>query len=77
MPVTRFGLEGYGVRRAGSFSGKPLATDGPHPVGIITRFGLEGYGVRRVGSFAGKTDSGGATPAVTDWLVRARRRGQR
>ena len=50
MPVTRFGLEGYGVRRAGSFSGKTL--EGSHPVGKITRFGLEGYGVRRAGSFS-------------------------
>jgi hypothetical protein len=58
--VTRFGLEGYGVRRAGSFSGKPAAGLGP-----ITRFGLEGYGVRRAGSFSGKppsTDLGGDEP---------------
>lgn len=53
MAYTRFGLEGYGVRRAGSFSGKVL-TDYSHPV---TRFGLEGYGVRRAGSFANKTVS--------------------
>lgn len=56
--VTRFGLEGYGVRRAGSFAGKAASEPGgPHPVGILTRFGLEGYGVRRAGSFAGKAST--------------------
>lgn len=44
---TRFGLEGYGVRRAGSFAGKPPAASHPHPVGRLTRLGMEGYGVRR------------------------------
>lgn len=57
-PYTRFGLEGYGVRRIISFSGKTPTVSSSHPVGIITRFGLEGYGVRRAGSFAGKTASG-------------------
>lgn len=76
--VTRFGLEGYGVRRVGSFADKtPGDTGGPHPVGIITRFGLEGYGVRRAGAFDGKTASTDDTGATTDWLVRARRRGCR
>ncbi len=56
VPTTRFGLEGYGVRRAGSFGGK-AGLDG-HPVSQITRFGLEGYGVRRAGSFAGKQAAG-------------------
>lgn len=54
---TRLGLEGYGVRRAGSFADKTAATT--HPVGRLTRFGLEGYGVRRAGSFAGKTAADG------------------
>jgi hypothetical protein len=57
VAVTRFGLEGYGVRRAGSFAGKSAAPT--HPVGRLTRFGLEGYGVRRAGSFAGKTEASG------------------
>lgn len=62
-PYTRFGLEGYGVRRAGSFAGKtPGVAGGPHPVGIITRLGLEGYGVRRAGSFAGRVP---AVPVTT------------
>lgn len=66
MPVTRFGLEGYGVRRAGSFSGKtPDAGSGPHPVGILTRFGLEGYGVRRAGDFSGKTSTEAPPPPPT------------
>jgi hypothetical protein len=56
VPVTRFGLEGYGVRRVGDFSNKtPDAGAGPHPVGVLTRFGLEGYGVRRAGDFSSKT----------------------
>jgi hypothetical protein len=56
VPVTRFGLEGYGVRRAGDFSGKTQApTSGPHPVGVITRFALDGYGARRAGDFSNKT----------------------
>ncbi len=66
MPVTRFGLEGYGVRRAGSFSGKtPDSGAGPHPVGILTRFGLEGYGVRRAGDFSGKTSTEAPPPPPT------------
>src|SRR4051812_44222211 len=54
---TRFGLEGYGVRRAGSFASKTqtASVGGPHPVGKITRLGFEGYGVKRAGSFSGKT----------------------
>lgn len=56
VPTTRFGLEGYGVRRASSFGGK-AGLDG-HPVSRITRFGLEGFGVRRAGSFAGKQGFG-------------------
>lgn len=77
QPVTRFGLEGYGVRRAGSFSGKPPDTgSGPHPVGVITRFGLEGYGVRRAGSFAGKAAST-ASGTDNDWFIILRRRRRR
>jgi hypothetical protein len=65
VPVTRFGLEGYGVRRVGSFSNKtPDAGAGPHPVGVLTRFGLEGYGVRRAGNFGSKT-VGAVTPTPT------------
>ncbi len=66
MPVTRFGLEGYGVRRAGSFAGKTPEGGGPHPVGVITRFGLEGYGVRRAGSFAGRAQQATGTLSVTE-----------
>ncbi len=57
---TRFGLEGYGVRPAGSFASKTIQA---HPVARITRLGMEGYGVRRAGSFAGK--SGAAPVSVT------------
>lgn len=52
MAATRFGLAGYGVRRTGSFAGKPLFV--APAVTPRTRFGLAGYGVRRAGSFAGK-----------------------
>ena len=73
MPFTRFGLEGYGVRRVGSFAGKTTFLFGPHPVSIITRFGLDAYGVRRAGSFTGKTTE--VISAVLDeWIIRARRR---
>lgn len=66
MPYTRFGLEGYGVRRAGSFAGKTAAPEyGPHPVGILTRFGIDAYGVRRAGSFAGKTEEVVIPPVVS------------
>lgn len=61
MATTRFGLEGYGVRRT-SFSPKPAA--GTSSTGPITRFGLEGYGVRRT-TFAPKpASSGGGTDAL-------------
>jgi len=52
VAVTRLGFDGYGVRRAGSFSAKAGET---HPVGIITRLSLDGYGARRAGTFSGKT----------------------
>jgi hypothetical protein len=48
--VSRFGLEGYGVRRAGSFDGKPA----PNYTGPVTRLGACGFGAQRAGSFAGK-----------------------
>lgn len=62
MPFTRFGLEGVGVRRAGSFAGKTAVFSGPHPVVILTRLSADGYGARRykADAFAGKTaDAGG------------------
>lgn len=59
VAVTRLGLDGYGVRRAGSFAGKTAAGAGAHPVGVIARLGLDGYGVRRAGDFSGKTAAGG------------------
>jgi len=63
VAVTRFGLEGYGVRRAGTFSAKTGAT---HPVGIITRLALDGYGARRAGTFSGKTpESTGPVVGIT------------
>ena len=67
MPYTRFGLEGYGVRRAGSFAGKTESAPG-RTVGIITRFGLEGYGVRRAGSFAGKTEAESGAQPVPEFI---------
>ena len=56
---TRFGLEGYGVRRSGSFAGKTPGL-GQHPVSILTRLSSDGYGARRyaAGAFAGKGGSG-------------------
>jgi hypothetical protein len=53
---TRTGLEGYGVKRAGSFANKVLP-GGPHLVGKLTRVGVEGYGVKRAGLFTGKFQS--------------------
>jgi hypothetical protein len=76
MAVTRFGLEGYGVRPAGSFSGKTVGAIATHPVGVITRLGLDGYGVRRAGTFGGKT-TGAVSSTYDDYIVRARRRGRR
>jgi hypothetical protein len=68
MAVTRLGLEGYGVRRAGSFAGKAAASS--HTVGILTRLALDGYGARRASSFAGKTpDTGPVTPPDTSQVV--------
>jgi len=67
--VSRLGLGGYGVRRAGSFAGKvPLLTvvdASSAPTGDVatlslpatgpkTRLGPAGYGTRRTTSFAGK-----------------------
>ena len=61
MPITQLGLGGYGVRRAGDFSGR-----GPeHPVGLITRFGLDGYGVRRAGDFSGRGAVGHPVGIIT------------
>lgn len=58
MAITRLSLDGYGARRAGSFSGKtPGAPSGPHPVGEITRLSLDGYGAKRTGSFSGRAGS--------------------
>ncbi len=53
---TRLGLDAYGVRPAGDFSGK---ASGVSPV-PITRLALDAYGARRAGSFFGKTPSVGA-----------------
>lgn len=78
--VTRLGLEGYGVRRAGSFGGKTPDVPSMHPVGIITRLGAEGYGVRRVvaGGFAGKTpDSGGGSVGISEYIYFCRHKGRR
>ena len=61
VPVSKFGLEGYGVHRGcGSFGGK--AGPDAHSVSILTRLSLDGYGARRAGSFAGKTPSGPGGP---------------
>lgn len=62
MTVTRFGLEGYGVRRV-AFSPKPPA--GVSGRGLFTRFGLEGYGVRRV-AFSPKPDGSGGGGGVVE-----------
>lgn len=77
--ITRFGLDGYGVRRAGSFAGKTSGST--HPVGVLTRLSLDGYGARRAGSFAGKTaEEGGADSGWLAAFIRRRenaRRGRR
>lgn len=79
MATTRLGLNGFSVRRTGSFAGK-AAGGGTHPVGLITRLGLNGFMVRRAGDFTGKTPNeiigppvvapppfyGGGTGAVYD-----------
>ncbi len=49
--TTRLGLDGYPVRPAGSFAGKPAAG---RPVGLITRLSVDGYGARRAGAFDGR-----------------------
>lgn len=59
-PKTRFGLEGYGTRRAGPFSGRAPRAG----VGKLTRFGLEGYGARRAGAFARIVVTGYARPQL-------------
>jgi hypothetical protein len=78
MAVTRFGLEGYGVRRAGSFAGKTPAGVPAHPVGILTRLSPDGYGARRyaANAFAGKTpaSSGGGQSWLPATILNARRK---
>lgn len=59
---TRLGLDGYGVRRTGSFSGKTPESGGGHPVARITQPQLGGWGGKRYGSFAGR--SGGTHPVA-------------
>ena len=54
--MTRLGLNGYGVRPAGDYSGRG---SGAHPVGLITRLGLNGYAGKRAGDFSGRTAVGG------------------
>jgi len=56
--ITRLGLNGYGVRRTGDFSGRGLG----HPVNKITRLGLNGYSDQRPGSFADKGTVSGPHP---------------
>lgn len=70
MATTRFGLDGYGVRPAGSFAAKTPASS--HPVARLTRLSLDGYGARRAGSFAGKTAAAGGADYA--WLFTAMRR---
>lgn len=64
MALSRLGLDGYGVRRSGSFSGKAASGSGSHPVGVLSRLALDGYGARRAGSFSGKAEAGGGTHPV-------------
>lgn len=53
--VTRLGLDGYGVKPVGSFSGKAESTFNPRTyTETWTRLGFGGYGIRKNGSFAGK-----------------------
>lgn len=76
MPITRLGLDGYGVRRVGTFAGKTPDFGSSHPVGKIAKLSLDGYGARRNGFFGGKTPSDAGVIAP-DWIVLARRRGRR
>jgi|GEM_PF-2683185 len=51
MVTTRLGLNGYGTRSIGDFSGRG---PGEHPVGTITRLTLNGYSGKRTGDFSGR-----------------------
>ena len=62
--ITRLSLDGYGARRAGSFTGKD-GTPPPSTVGRITRLSLDGYGAKRAGSFAGRVEIIVPPPAAT------------
>lgn len=73
MAVTRLGLDGYGVRRAGSFAGKTAEAR------AITRFGLEGFGVRRYSRFAFANKTADTSVAATGevLITHFRRRSRR
>lgn len=71
MPITRLGLNGFGVKRTGDFSGRKPSV---HPVGIITKLGLNGYGVTR-GNFSGKqliTSSGVRRLLLSRYMTQCR-----
>lgn len=76
--ISRFGFAGYGIKRAGLFTGKAgtIAVSAKK-----TRFGFAGYGVKRAGSFAGRAGTrqlpiatGAVTLAGTASVLRVARR---
>ena len=62
---TRLLPEGYGGKRAGSFSGKTPAGGDPHPVGRICQFQVGAWCGRRYGSFAGRSSGSHPVGRIT------------
>jgi hypothetical protein len=55
VSITRLSVDGYGSRRAGSFSGREEAARPDFQT--LTRLSVDGYGVQRNSSFSGRGEA--------------------